>query len=213
MQIGGYQYDANGNMTCRTENGSTFNQMYKVENRLSDVQLLTAGSSCPLVDTSAPTQNIAAEWSFAYDGDGNKTTQVYMTGGNSTTTLYFMAGAYEVTGSSVKKYYSFASMTIAANDGSGLKYLLTDQLGSAVAIANSDGSLASQQRYMPFGQVRTDVGPITQTDFGFTGQRANSYINLLDYHSRFMDPGISQFKLAGLPRSQDLMRRSTKEHT
>ncbi|HUI87937.1 MAG TPA: RHS repeat-associated core domain-containing protein [Anaerolineales bacterium] len=150
------------------------------------------------VDTSAPTQNIAAEWSFAYDGDGNRTSQVYITGGNSTTTLYCMAGAYEVTGSSVKKYYSFASMTIAVNDGSGLKYLLTDQLGSVVAVANSDGSLASQQRYMPFGQVRTDVtSPNPQsgyTDFSYTGQRnVSGGLGLMDYHARFYDNLIGRF--------------------
>jgi len=64
------------------------------------------------------------------------------------------------------------------NDGSGLKYLLTDQLGSVVAVTDNSGSLLSQQRYLPFGGVRTDVGNITQTDFAFreahlwcTGQR------------------------------------------
>ena len=30
----------------------------------------------------------------------------------------------------------------------------------------------------PFGGVRTDLGSITQTDLGYTGQRNNSYRNL-----------------------------------
>ena len=55
--------------------------------------------------------------------------------------------------------------------GSGLNYFLTDHLSGVVAVANASGTLVSQQRYMPFGQVRTDVGTITQTDFGYTGQR------------------------------------------
>jgi len=81
------------------------------------------------------------------------------------------------------------------NDGSGLQYLLTDHLGSVVAIINASGTLTSQQRYLPFGQVRTDLnGPrITATDFGYTGQRNNSYINLLDYKSRWMDPLLGRF--------------------
>jgi len=36
-----------------------------------------------------------------------------------------------------------------------------------VAVTNSTGTLISQQRYLPFGQVHTDVGSITQTDFAF----------------------------------------------
>ncbi|HUI87939.1 MAG TPA: RHS repeat-associated core domain-containing protein [Anaerolineales bacterium] len=108
-----------------------------------------------------------------------------------------MGGLHEVTGTIARKYYSIASMTIAVNDGTGLTYLLTDQLGSVVAVANSDGSLASQQRYMPFGQVRTDVtSPNPQsgyTDFSYTGQRSNSYINLIDYKSRWYSADLGRF--------------------
>ncbi|HEY9151990.1 MAG TPA: RHS repeat-associated core domain-containing protein [Anaerolineales bacterium] len=62
-----------------------------------------------------------------------------------------------------------------------------------MAITSASGTLISQQRYLPFGQVRTDVGSITQTDFAFTGQRNNSYINLMDYHARMLDPLLSRF--------------------
>ena len=84
---------------------------------------------------------------------------------------------------------SIAGMTVAIYDSTDsinpIKYMLTDHLGSVVATTSATGALISQQRYMPFGQVRTITsGPITQTDFGFTGQRNNSYINLLDYRSR-----------------------------
>jgi len=52
---------------------------------------------------------------------------------------------------------------------------------------------ASLWAHLPFGQVRTDVGNISQTDFGYTGQRANSYIKLLDYKSRWYDPDLGRF--------------------
>ena len=84
-------------------------------------------------------------------------------------------------------------MPFAMNDESGLKYLLTDQLGSVVAVTNDTGGLISQQRYLPFGQVRTDVSSITQTDFGFTGQRNNTYINLDDYKSRWYSAYLNQW--------------------
>lgn|GEM_PF-3315010 len=102
--------------------------------------------------------------------------QVYTAGSSTLTTYYFAGGSYEVdtdgTTDKVIKYYSIAGMSIAMDDGSGLQYFLTDQLGSVVATINSAGAPSSlvQQRYYPFGGVHPDVGTITQTDFGYTGQ-------------------------------------------
>jgi hypothetical protein len=61
-----------------------------------------------------------------------------------------------------------------------------------VTITNSMGSLISQQRYLPFGQVRMDVGLITQTDLAFTGQcnldaQGNVSLGLMDYNARMYD--------------------------
>jgi RHS repeat-associated protein len=69
------------------------------------------------------------------------------------------------------------------------------------------GALLSQQRYreappecpegheggMPFGEVRTEIGTITQTDFSFTGQRSISMLSIMDYIARFYDPSIGRF--------------------
>ena len=46
---------------------------------------------------------------------------------------------------------------------------------------------------MPFGEVRTEIGTITQTDFAFTGQRSISMLSIMDYNARFYDPGIGRF--------------------
>src|SRR5574341_1150759 len=179
-------------MTCRMENGVTYKQSYNAENRLSSVQQIASG-------TCASPTTFSAQWDFAYDGDGTRVSQLYTpydANGNPQTpvlTVYFMGGAYEVTGSVVRKYYAIAGMTVAMRDGSGLKYLLTDHLGSVVGVTDSSGTLISQQRYLPFGQVRQDVGSISQTDFGYTGQRANSYIKLLDYKSRWYDAELGRF--------------------
>ena len=166
--VGSYTYDANGNMTCRMENSSWYVQTYNAENRLSVVQKLASGNC-----TSPGT--FAAQWNFSYDGDGMRVAQSYIAynsngdPGTPVITAYFMGGLYEMSGSQVKKYYSMAGMTIAMNDGTGLKYLLTDHLGSVVAITDNTGTLISQQRYLPFGQVRTDVASFqcTRHRFGF----------------------------------------------
>jgi hypothetical protein len=52
-----------------------------------------------------------------------------------------------------------------------LNYFLTDHLGSVVAVTDETGALLSEQRYLPFGHVRSDVGSVTETDFVYTKQR------------------------------------------
>ncbi|HMR97846.1 MAG TPA: hypothetical protein PKE62_01220 [Anaerolineales bacterium] len=71
------------------------------------------------------------------------------------TTSYFMGGQFEVKDGATKKYYSIAGMMVAVQDASGLQYLLTDHLGSTVAVTNASGTLTSQKRYLPFGAART----------------------------------------------------------
>ena len=55
-----------------------------------------------------------------------------------------MGGTYEVSSDQVpgvRKYYAVAGMTVAVQDGSGLQYLLTDHLGSIVAVTDASGTL------------------------------------------------------------------------
>jgi hypothetical protein len=72
-----------------------------------------------------------------------------------------------------KVYYAIAGQSVAVRmmttGSSTLNYLLTDHLGSVAAVTDEDGALVSEQRYYPLGQVCTDVGSITETDFGYTG--------------------------------------------
>ncbi len=85
---------------------------------------------------------------------------------------------------------------IAMRDGTGLKYLLTDHLGSIVAVTAANGTLITQQRYLPFGGERTDV-PSPQsagTDYGYTGQRdLGDELGLMDYRARFFSPTLGRF--------------------
>ena len=130
------------------------------------------------------------------------------------TTYYFpslslgagFGGAYEVQSNGVntttRTYYTIAGMTVAmqeCTDGTcaDLVYFLTDHLGSVVAVTGAGDALLSQQRYLPFGGVRTSLGEITETDLGYTGQRnldaqGKVYsLGLMDYKARFYDPYIT----------------------
>ena len=82
------------------------------------------------------------------------------------------------------------------NDGN-LHYMLTDHLGSVVAIIDFTGTLTSQQRYLPFGQARTDVSSpnVPSTDLSYTGQRSldAGMGGLMDYRARFYSHLLIRF--------------------
>jgi hypothetical protein len=52
---------------------------------------------------------------------------------------------------------------------STLNYLITDQLGSTNVTTKVGGSLQSEIRYAPFGEMRCTNGT-TPTDYKYTGQ-------------------------------------------
>ena len=93
-------------------------------------------------------------------------------------------------------------MMVAVNEctpqgcGSAVQYLLTDHLGSTVAVTNQSGTLTSQQRYLPFGEERAiPNSPILATDFGYTGQRLldSGMGGIMDYKARFYLVGLGRF--------------------
>jgi hypothetical protein len=90
----------------------------------------------------------AATASFVYDGDGNRVKSTI----NGTTTT-FIGQHYEVTGSTVTKYYYAGSQRVAMRTGSTLYYLLGDHLGSTSITTNTSGALVAELRYKPWGDV------------------------------------------------------------
>lgn len=68
-----------------------------------------------------------------------------------------------------------------------------DHLGSVLGEVDGMGTLVGEQRYLPFGEVRTDLTSITTTDLSFTGQRSLTGTGLLDYHARQYDPSLRTF--------------------
>jgi RHS repeat-associated protein len=184
-----YSYDENGNMTCRIENNVTYKQNYNAENRISSIAIMNG--DCSSVD-------VLESWSYGYDGNGTRIREDYFVDTFPTSTkFYLFGGMVEVNGNSIKKYYAIAGQMIAMKDDEGLKYFLSDHLGSFSAVLDENGAVVSQQRYLPFGGVRNDLQTppyrITQTDFGYTGQRNMASVGLMDYKARFYDPYLNRF--------------------
>jgi YD repeat-containing protein len=158
-----FTYDANGNMTCRIEDGQTWRQTYNAQNRLAKIELMAGDCA-----TGTPGDT----WNFYYDGNGNRVRQVNP---DSTVTLFLGGGIYTVEDASgtpaVNKYYALAGQKVAMYADSATSFLITDHLGSVVAVTDASGALVanSQQRYLPFGGEL--LGADSPTDFGYTGQR------------------------------------------
>jgi RHS repeat-associated protein len=178
-----------GKMTCRIEGAETFLQTYNAENRMSGVAL--AAGDC---DTPG---DISKVWQFTYDGDGNRVKQIYTDSIGTLTTYYFAGGSYEIqtdgSTETIRQYYAIAGITVAMRSGTTWTYFLTDHLGSVVATTDSAGAVLSQTRYTEFGEVRTDVGSVTQTDFGYTFQRNIADMGLMDYRARFYSSLLGRF--------------------
>ncbi|MDH5508415.1 MAG: RHS repeat-associated core domain-containing protein [Anaerolineae bacterium] len=191
-----YTYDNNGNMIERVENTQTWILSYNEENRLEKVEKVSGTCSVPGTTSES--------WTSTYDGNGMRVKQAhYISGIGTTTTHYYAGGSYEIQdvgggGEKVIRYYGFGGKRIAMLDDAGeisetLQYFLTDQQGSTIAVLSDTGTVISEQRYKPFGEVRDDVGTITETDFGYTGQRNISAAKLMDYNARFFSPELGRF--------------------
>ena len=72
-------------------------------------------------------------------------------------------------------------------------FLHGDHLGSVSLVTDAAGNLVSQARYSPYGEVRWPSVSQMPTDFGYTGQRAESYTKLLDYNARFYSARLGRF--------------------
>ena len=179
-------------MPCREEDNQVWKHDYNEENRLWKIEKING--------TCASQGSATLRWTNTYDGDGVRVQQDFWNGTTTTTTLYFMGGMYEIQdsgggGEKTLVYHNIGGVMVAMDDGTDLVYFASDNLSSASLVMNDSGTLLSEQRYMPFGEVRTIAGTtnISETDFGFTGQRNNSYIKLIDYKARSYSPYLNRF--------------------
>jgi RHS repeat-associated protein len=147
------------------------------------------------VPTATPTNPPPAPFNnatFVYDGDGRRVKSIF----NGNTTTYFVGAHYEVTGSTITKYYYAGGQRIAMRTNGTLNFLLGDHLGSTSLTTNANGQVVSELRYTAWGEVRHASGN-TPTKYSFTGQF--SYVNdfgLMFYNARWLDVSLGRFAQA-----------------
>ena len=127
-----------------------------------------------------------------YDGDGNRVKSTF----NGTATTYFVGNHYEVTGSTITKYYYAGAQRVAMRTNGTLNYLLGDHLGSTSLTTNASGQIVSELRYKAWGETRFASGT-TPTKYTYTGQY--SYVSdfgLHFYNARWYDSSLGRFAQA-----------------
>lgn len=177
-----YNYDANGNMTCRVESGITYKQEYNAENLLSAVYKMNGTCS---------TGTVLETTTFIYDGDGNLVKKIKPDGSK---TLY-VGGIYEVnknSGGTVTGTVTYYPAAGAMRIDNTLYYVLKDHLGSASVVTNTSGVIVGEQRYYPYGETRVTSGSMF-TDLLFTSQREMAGLGIYDYGARFYSPKLGRF--------------------
>jgi RHS repeat-associated protein len=71
-------------------------------------------------------------------------------------------------------------------------FLHVDHLGSTSLTTDQSGAPVAETRYLPYGEERWITSTLV-TDFTFTGQRADSYIQLMEMGARWYDPQIGRW--------------------
>jgi RHS repeat-associated protein len=198
-----FSYDADGNVTQKTVDGTTTTYVYDYANRLA---ALGVGG---------------ATTTYGYDAFGTRVLQT----GTTTTTIYpfkwYSVASSTGTGA---KYatttdYVFNGDTLLATvdqqSSSGIatgtaktRYVHPDHLGSTNVVTDENGNAVETLDYFPYGGTRLSVGTSTRERRQFIGQFTDdstlSYLN-----ARFYEGSRGQFlsedpAFLGDPRSQNI---------
>jgi RHS repeat-associated protein len=165
-------YDLNGNLTDFGSQSFTWNDR-------NQLQATSAGSA-----------------SFAYDGLGRRLSKTI--GGTTTKFLYDGAnGAQEQNSSNTATANLLTGLGIDQTFsrqvvGGATSSLLTDALGSTIALADANGAVQTSYTYEPFGAV-TSSGATNTNSYQFTGRENDGSTGLYFYRARYFSPTFGRF--------------------
>lgn len=168
-------YDFNGNLQTVTDAGGMATYSWNARNQLAGISFTGFAAS------------------FSYDSFGRRTGKTIQ----GTTTNFVYDGLNPV--------QEKAGATVTANlltglgidefltrtDGAGTRGLLTDALGSTVALGDGTGTLQTQYTYEPFGYA-SQTGAANTSSYKYTG-REDDGSGLYYYRARYYHPRLQRF--------------------
>jgi RHS repeat-associated protein len=172
-----YTFDANGNQTRKTQNGSTTNFAYDVKDQLLSVN-----------------QNNANIGVFSYDYQGHRI--VKDMGGSIVRYAYDGSSVLvetDTSGNTLAKLDYGPDRLLSMNHATeGRAYYLFDALGSVANLTTSAGGIQARYQYDAFGNYRSTAGA-SFNRFAFTGHEKDNETNLYYFKARFYDPETGRF--------------------
>ena len=103
---------------------------------------------------------------------------------------------WDVSTSSLTRYYYAGATRVAMRKNNTVYYLLGDHLGSTSLTTDENGQNPVKQLYLPWGEVRYTDGTL-QTKYTYTGQYSNlTDFGLMYYNARWYDSLLGRFSSA-----------------
>jgi len=172
-----YSYDANGNQTLKSKNGSITTFVYDARDKLVSVQ-----------------ENSTTLGLFRYDYAGRRIEKDL--GGQIVRTSYDGDSAliqYDSNGDTLARYdYGPQRLASLEQVSEGRQYYLFDGLGSVSALTNAAGTLQARYQYDAWGNERQTAGS-SFNRFGYTGHEKDNETGLYYFKARFYDPDTGRF--------------------
>lgn len=175
-----YSYDANGNLSSKTDSGGTTQYTWDFENRLKQVALPNGSTTVtykydPLGRRTQRLPSSGASTNFVHDGQ-----DVLKDLNSDGSTVDYLNGL----GIDNK-----LRLTDSRLITTGPLYFLQDHLGSTTALTNSLGIAVTQIAYDSFGNSSGN----SLTRYDYTGRERDADTGLLFYRARWYDPQIGRF--------------------
>ena len=176
-----YTYDGNGNLTISDISAMSTRTTYTYNQR----NLLTSQTLWSLSEPS-----LQAE--YFYDGSGDRMQQVDYSAGITITYTNDILGLTQVLvadDGTTRVYNLFGLDLIHQEDGTVIRFLLTDGLGS-VRTEMVGSAVDSVTTYSPYGSLLAQTGT-SGTTYGFTGEQHDNSTGLLYLRARYYNSYIT----------------------
>ncbi len=172
-----YAYNANGNLTSKTDASGSWTYTWDYENRLKQATK-TGGVSV----------------TYLYDALGRR---IQRTSSGSGTTKFVYDGADVVrdldgSGATIADYLNGPGIDnkLRQTISGTASYFLVDHLGTTRSLADSGGTITSNLNYDSFGNVTSGSA---STRYTYTGRELDSETGLMYYRARWYDPQLGRF--------------------
>jgi RHS repeat-associated protein len=109
----------------------------------------------------------------------------------------------------VSHFYG-AGEKIASQDSAGVKFYITDQVGSTTIVIDAKGDVVSDNSYYSFGNDKNATGTLEK--YKFTGKEKENATGIYYYGARYYEPDIGRFLQADSLRGDIKMPQSLNKY-